>query len=139
MGTENIADLAHGYGMPGEIVDGQDVLAVARAALDAVGRARQGRGPTLIECKTWRYREHGENDPKTSYRDPEEHLRWMEKDPVRLFRGKLVSEGIADEEDLDVIDQKATKEVDEAEAWAYSTDTSPWPDPREAFEGLYAE
>ena len=81
---ENIADRAAAYGMPGVVVDGNDILDVYQTSRAAVERARQGRGPTLIECKTYRQCGHSRSDPRT-YRSKQEEAAWRERDPIMLF------------------------------------------------------
>ena len=87
--VEHIADRACAYGMPGVLVDGNDVLAVRQAALEAVERARKGEGPTLIECATYRQCGHSRSDPR-GYRSREEEAEWKKLDPIVLFRKKLL-------------------------------------------------
>ena len=91
--VENIADRAAGYGIPGEVVDGNDVLAVRRAAAEAVARARQGHGPTLLECKTYRHRPHCMVIPE--HRPEEEREAWKGRDPIRRFEEQLCRENVA--------------------------------------------
>jgi len=141
MAVKDLATLADSYAMPGEIVDGQDVVAVAKAVARAVERARKGEGPTFLECKTYRYRPHEEGNDPDSYagaedsRDPEELKHWLARDPIKLFRERLLDQGFKAEE-LDAVDRAATDEAREAVAWAAA---SPLPEPEEAFEGLYAD
>ncbi|MEM3088780.1 MAG: thiamine pyrophosphate-dependent dehydrogenase E1 component subunit alpha, partial [Candidatus Bathyarchaeia archaeon] len=92
--VENIADRAVAYGMPGLIVDGNDVLAVYEATRNAVDRARKGEGPTLLECKTYRWLGHFAGDPGDAYRTKEEVEAWKEKCPIKKLKTKLVEEGI---------------------------------------------
>jgi TPP-dependent pyruvate/acetoin dehydrogenase alpha subunit len=112
--TEHIADRAVAYNMPGEVVDGQDVVAVYEAVARAVERARRGEGPSLIEAMTYRFRGHYEGDPDT-YRDRDELERWKkERDPILLLAARLKREGIATDEDFERIRAKVQQEVDEA-------------------------
>ncbi len=134
--TEHVADFAGSYNMPGIVIDGQDVLVVARTVLEAVERARKGEGPTLIECKTYRFREHGESDSKSSYKPVEEEAQWMARDPAKLFREYLLGEDIAEEAELQAIDKECGQQVVEAEAWAAK---SPWPAPEDAFDIVWAD
>lgn len=90
---QDIADRAASYGFPGIAVDGNDVMAVYEVAKEAVDRARKGQGPTLIECKTWRWRGHFEGDPGT-YKDPKEQEAWMDKEPVGRYRTFLEENGV---------------------------------------------
>ncbi|MEM3760191.1 MAG: thiamine pyrophosphate-dependent dehydrogenase E1 component subunit alpha, partial [Candidatus Bathyarchaeia archaeon] len=89
MNIENIADRAIAYGIPGVVVDGNDVLAVYEATVKAVERARNGEGPTLIECKTYRHKGHSRVDP-ARYRPKAEVEEWLAKDPIKRFREKLL-------------------------------------------------
>jgi len=125
---EDIADIAATYGIPGVVVDGQDVIAVHEAVQAAVARARAGDGPSLIECKTYRFRAHAEGIPDVSHADPrppEEIEAWKRRDPIKLFAEKLVQQGVATQEELDRIDAEATAEIQEAERFALE---SPLPD-----------
>jgi pyruvate dehydrogenase E1 component alpha subunit len=121
--------------MPGVIVDGQDVGAVYAAASEAVARARDGGGPTLIEARTYRYRDHAEyGNVDLSHRDPAEVEAWRARDPVALLRARLISEGCR-EEDLAAIEAEAREDVAEAVRFAKA---SPVPEPEELFEDLWA-
>jgi len=137
MAVDDIAQLAGGYDMPGVVVDGQDVIAVADAVMQAVERARAGEGPSLIECKTYRYKNHGEGDAfPTDYRTKEEEEKWKKRDPVVLFRQRLLDDGVATSDELDAIDAEIAEEVAEASKWAQD---SPLPDVEVAFANLFAE
>jgi TPP-dependent pyruvate/acetoin dehydrogenase alpha subunit len=92
-----IAARAGAYGIPFEVVDGNDVWAVRNAAREAVARARAADGPTLLECETYRHFGHSKSDPAT-YRPDEEVERWRERDPLAIARERLLSEGIAEDE-----------------------------------------
>ena len=98
--VEDIADRAAGYGMPGVVVDGNDVIAVYEATKEAVDRARAGDGPTLIECKTYRWRTHFEGEPDT-YRPPEEVAAWLKREPIAPFRKLLVDQKIISEKEAE--------------------------------------
>jgi len=121
----DIAEKAKAYGIPGVIVDGNDVVAVMERTNEAIERARAGEGPTLIECKTYRWHGHYEGDVYP-YRDDEEIERWKEKCPISNFRTKLIGEGIATQEELDSIDDAVDSAVKDAIDFA---DESPEPDP----------
>ena len=98
-------------------MDGMDVLAVYQAMLEAVERARQGKGPTLLECKTYRYAGHSRGDPG-GYRTPEEVQLWRERDPIPHMRTWLIKErGLSDEE-LNSIEHACQSEVEEAVEFA---------------------
>ena len=130
----NIADRASAYGIPGETVDGNDVLAVYEAVGEAVARARRGEGPTLVECKTYRYHGHNEGDEQT-YRTKEEVEGWMKEDPIPRFKEKLIGTRVLTEKEANEIDQAMLKELDEAVKFA---EGSPFPDPEEALEDVFA-
>ncbi|WP_246682983.1 thiamine pyrophosphate-dependent enzyme [Mesorhizobium sp. B2-1-3A] len=123
-----IATKAASYGMPGVAVDGNDVFAVWLAMKEATERARSGKGPTLIEAKTYRTVGHHEGDPVIgTYRTQEELDAWIKRDPIDMFRRKLVEEyGIADAEALAAIEARIEKVVEEALNFARN---SPEPDP----------
>jgi pyruvate dehydrogenase E1 component alpha subunit len=112
----NIADRAVAYGIPGKIVDGMDLIAVYEAAQEASGWARQGKGPTLIECKTYRFRGHFEGDPKrgATYRTETEMLEWEERCPIKNFRAKLIKEGVLRGKDVEEIEGECVKEIEDA-------------------------
>jgi len=117
------------YNVPGEAVDGMNVLAVKEAVLRACERARKGDGPSIVECKTYRYYGHSRSDPR-AYRTKEEEKEWQEKDAMVAFR----KTGILTKEECDTIEQQAHKEIDDAVKFAVD---SPWPDPKEVTEDLY--
>jgi len=133
LNVANVADRAVGYGIPGVAVDGMDVTAVYEAAGEAVTRARNGKGPTLIEAKTYRYRGHFEGDSGT-YRPKEEIERWMQRDPINNYREKLIEMKVLTEKQAEDIDKEALAEMDEAMKFA---DESPFPEPEEALENVY--
>jgi pyruvate dehydrogenase E1 component alpha subunit len=132
--TEDIADRAAGYSMPGLVVDGNDVIAVYEAAKAAVDRARVGGGPTLIECKTYRWRTHFEGEPDT-YRPPEEVEAWMKRDPIPRYRQLLIEQGVVSAREADEIERRVVQELDEAVEFARQ---SPLPVPESALEDLWA-
>src|SRR6185312_969833 len=130
-----IADRAAGFGMPGvRVENGQDVLAVYDATKAAVDRARDGEGPTLVEVVTYRFNEHSEGlRLGTDYRDKNERAEWLARDPIVIFRERLIAEGVATAEELDALEAEVLAEVDEAVRF---TDESPFPDPSVAFKDL---
>jgi pyruvate dehydrogenase E1 component alpha subunit len=113
----DVASRAAAYGMLGVAVDGQDVVAVHEAAREAIQRARNDGGPTLIECKTYRYVGHHEGDPGTDYRTREEVQQWKQKDPVKIARQRLRDAGV-DEATLQSADQEVERLIDEAVEFA---------------------
>ena len=135
MAVPNVADRACAYAMPGLVVDGNDLPAVAAAAAQAVERARGGGGPTLVECKTYRLRGHSKSD-RNLYRTKEEIATWRDKDAIRRLEQELIKCGRFTEGDLLTIEQAAQKTIDDALEFAKA---SPDPDPRELTRDVYAE
>ena len=134
MAIEDIADRAAGYGIPGVVVEGNDLEAVYAASKEAVDRARAGGGPTLIECKTMRMMGHAIHDGAEYV--PDELLEeWEKKNPVLLFEQKLIDQGIADQVEIDEIKHRCEVEIADAVEYA---EASPWPDPASVEEGVYA-
>jgi len=113
----NVADRAGSYGMPSQIIDGNDVLAVYAAMSEAVEAARQGRGPTLVECMTYRVSGHYEGDAD-AYRDPNEVAAWLQKDPIQRFQDLLLERGVLSPEELERQIEQVDATVDEAVAFA---------------------
>jgi len=134
MAVTDIADRAAAYDMPGVVVDGNDVLAVHEAVGEAVKRARRGEGPTLVECKTYRWRGHFEGDACT-YRCTEELNEWMAKDPIPRFEEKLVESGLATAEELEGVKAAVKKELEAALEFAQS---SPLPELSALLDDVYA-
>jgi pyruvate dehydrogenase E1 component alpha subunit len=134
MAVTDIADRAAAYDMPGVVVDGNDVLAVHEAVSEAVKRARKGEGPSLVECKTYRWRGHFEGDACT-YRCDEELKEWMAKDPIPRFEEKLVESGVLKKKDLKEIKARIEKEVGEAVEFA---EQSPLPEASALMDDVYA-
>lgn len=133
--TKNIsvASRAASYGLPGISVDGQDVLAVHEVAKEAIRRARAGDGPTLIECKTYRYVGHHEGDPGTDYRTRDEVQEWKGRDPVKLARKRLLDQGVA-ESRLQQVDQEIDALIQEAVEFA---ENSPEPSPESVTQHVF--
>jgi pyruvate dehydrogenase E1 component alpha subunit len=115
--VEHLADRAAGYGMPGIIVDGQDVDTVGDAVSAAVARARKGDGPTLIEMKTYRYSGHSRSDPAL-YRPAGELDKWLLRDPIDLLAAKLVAEKALEPGELDRLREETVASVEAATAEA---------------------
>jgi pyruvate dehydrogenase E1 component alpha subunit len=132
--VEDIAVRGAGYGFPGEVVDGNDVLAVREVAARAVERARRGDGPTLIEAKSYRITPHSAATP-TDNRSPDELAYWRDRDPIARFGRHLVDHGLATEERLAHLTDEARDAV--ADAAAYALDC-PYPDVAEAETDVYA-
>lgn len=114
---KNLADRASAYGMEGVVVDGNDLLAVYKVFEEAYEKARKGKGPTFIECKTYRWRGHSERDPRDD-RPIEEIEEWKAKCPVKRFREYLLNEKIVTEEELFVIESSVKDEVSDAIKYA---------------------
>ena len=134
--VENLLPRAAAYNMPGEQVDGMDVIAVYEAAKRAVERARVGEGPTLLEIKTYRFRGHSMTDP-AYYRTREEEGEWRNtRDPIGIFEKKLLEQSIATQAELDQNDARATQVAEEAAEFA---ENSPDPDPEELFTDVMVD
>lgn len=130
----NLALRAAGYGMPGEVVDGNDVLAVQKAVGAACRRARRGEGPTLIECKTYRLLGHSRGDPRR-YRTVREETAWRAKDPILLFRDWLLRQTrLTPAQDRQI--RGAAKDI-VRRAVCFAR-TSPWPDAATLEAGIFA-
>lgn len=144
MAIEDIADRARGYGFPGIVVDGNDVLAVYEVTREAVERARRGEGPTLIEAKTYRIHPHAGADPDIAappeyrYREPEEVEAWKtpQRDPILRFERVLRERGVLDDAGMARIRQEVRAEVEEAVEYAAN---SPDPEPEETLQHVYYE
>lgn len=130
---KDIADRAAAYGMPSEIVDGNDVLAVNEAAARAIERARNGGGPTLLELKTYRIGGHSRND-SCAYRNDQEEKEWFDRDPIVIFKEVLLQSKKVTEEDLKIIEDKVENEIEEAVEFAKQ---SPDPLPEDALNDVF--
>ncbi len=133
MACANVADRGAAYGIPAEIVDGNDVFAVHQAGRRAVEHARAGLGPYLIECKTFRMTGHSAHDgadyvPKHLWDE------WAAKDPIRRLERLMIDKSWAGRPDLDQMHSEMTQEIDQAIEWA---EASPYPDPSELLDGVY--
>ena len=131
---ENIADRAKSYGIPGVIVDGMDVLAVRDVSEDAVDRARMGKGPTLIEAKTYRFMGHSRGDPG-QYRSQQEIEKWQARDPIPNFRKYLQDQGV-DPTTIGSIEESVEDSVSLALDFALN---APDPLPTETYSHVYAK
>lgn len=130
----DIADRAQGYGMPGVIVDGNDVFAVYEAAKELIDRARRGEGPAILECKTYRIKGHFVGDPEM-YRTKEEVQKVLqETDPIPRFEDKVLKSKVMTKEELEAITKKVLADLNEALDFAR---TSPEPEVAALYEGLY--
>lgn len=135
--VENIAQRALAYDIPGVIVDGQDALAVYHCVSEAVRRARSGEGPTLIEAKTYRFKDHAEFGGLKfpAYRSEAELEQWMGRDPIDLLCDNLRRADLLTDAELSDLRESVAREVDEAEQFA---EESPSPNPDALFEDVYA-
>ncbi|MBX0326531.1 thiamine pyrophosphate-dependent dehydrogenase E1 component subunit alpha [Oscillochloris sp. ZM17-4] len=134
MNIADIADRAAGYGMPGVVVDGNDLAAVYRAAHEAVKYARAGGGPTLIECKTMRMRGHAIHD-NMAYVPRDLLAEWERRDPIMLLETHMRGMGLLDDAGLAALLAQIEAELDEAQAFA---EASPYPDGASVRDGVYA-
>lgn len=133
----DVADRAAGYGMPGIVVDGMDVMAVYEVAGEAIKRARKGAGPTLVECKTYRYFDHvGVRGMGLTYRTDEELEKWKKRDAIQSFEKNLTEMGLLTEKKISNIYGKINAELESAIKFA---EDSPYPDPSELLEDVYCE
>lgn len=130
----DIAARAGSYGIPGKIVDGNDVLEVYETVHEAVANAREGKGPTMIECKTWRQHGHFEGDAQT-YKTKEDIESWTKKDPVDRYKKKLIQMNVLTKESAEKIDNAINEEIENAIKFAVE---SPLPAPEEALEDVFA-
>ena len=133
---KDVADRAKGFDMPGTVVDGMDVFAVYKQAEKAISRARKGQGPSLLECKTYRYYGHFYGDNALNYRLREEEEAWLDRDPIEGFRKTVENEGLLSSDELDRIAREVEAEVDEA---VLKADRAPEPEPSELFTDVYKD
>jgi TPP-dependent pyruvate/acetoin dehydrogenase alpha subunit len=128
---QNIAERAAAYAIPGLIVDGQDAEAVYATVKTAADRARAGQGPSLIECKTYRYRGHSRTDT-APYRKPGELDEWLKRDPIDILKARMIADGQLDDVEFEELRQAAEAAVVDAVEWAKN---EPFP----PLESLYAD
>lgn len=132
--VEDLSTRASSYKMPGVTVDGNDVIAVYFAAQEAVGRARNGGGPTLIECKTYRWLGHHAGEPGASYRTAEELEEWKKKCPISKMRELLTKRGMATADELNRMESDVQAEVDDAIRFAVE---SPYPSEEDLLKDVF--
>ena len=132
----DIVDRASSYGIAGAMVDGMDVAAVHEASIAAVARARSGAGPTLLECKTYRYYDHVGRDFGVLERDPDEIARWRARDPIKHWREVLIAHGVFDDDTADTITASIGADMERAIAKA---EQAPDPHPDALYEDVYSE
>ena len=138
--TTKIEDVAAGraasYGIPGVVVDGNDVLAVNKAAEKAIKRARKGEGPTIIELKTYRRGGHSRNDACGYRPKEEEEYFFNEHDPVKMFRERILKEKYATEEELAALEERIENEIEQEVEYASK---APYPSTDDALQNIYWE
>ena len=130
----SVSNRAEGYGIPGVSVDGQSILDMFEVGREAVARAREGEGPTLIEAQTYRYMGHFGADDPLGYRSEEEQQYYLDRDCIARARAHILDGSYADEEELDQIDASCIQAVSDATLYA---NESPFPDPQELTEDVY--
>ena len=131
----DVADRAAGYGMPGVIVDGMDVIAVYEAAGEAIDRARRGEGPTLLECKTYRYYDHvGVRGMGIAYRSDEEVEEWKRRDAIQLLEDRMAEQDVLSSDDAAAVHERVRQEAFEAIEWA---EASPYPAVEDLLNDVY--
>lgn len=131
---KDIAERAKAYDIPGVVVEGNDVIAVYQATKEAANRARAEEGPTLIECKTYRWHTHFEGEPDT-YRPPEEVETWKKREPIAPFRRLLIKNNTLTGAEADEVEERVRNEVEEAVRFARS---SPSPELEMALRDVWA-
>jgi len=131
--VQNIADRAVAYGIAGEIADGMDILSVYEKAREATERARSGEGPTLLECKTYRYRGHWEGDPQP-YRTKVEIEEWRKKDPIATFERFLLGHHLMTQAEIEGITKNINEEIEDAIEFGR---ISPLADPKTCLSNLF--
>ncbi len=136
--SENISDRSAAYNIPGVLVDGQDCIAMYEAVSEAVARARAGDGPSLVEGRTYRYYDHSlglGRIVRAAYREDEEVEFWRQRDPINIHKERLLSQGIATQQEIDDIERETQQQIDDATEFARQ---SPYPEPEALFEDMYA-
>jgi len=135
MAVENVADRADAYGIPGEIVDGNVILAVWDASTRAIERARAGHGPMLIECKTFRMTGHSAHDD-AGYVPPELFEFWEERDPIHRFERFLTDRGLTTPSAIEEMQHRINIEIDDA---IQAAEKEPFPEPEDCLRDVYYE
>ncbi len=134
--VKDISDRAVGYGIPGVIVDGNDVEKVYEESAKAIERARKGEGPSIVEMKTYRIKGHFVGDPEMYRTKDEVKERFELTDPIRRFKEKVLLEGVLSENEINKMEEEIIKEIDDAVKFAME---SPFPSEEELFEDLYVD
>ena len=135
MATKNVADRAPAYAMPGEVIDGNDIVAVYESAKRAIDWARSGKGPYLVEYKTFRMTGHSAHDD-AGYVPSELFDEWAKKDPIDRFQKHLIKAGELTEQEIEQMESEITALIDDAVDWA---EKSPYPDPADVTKDVYYE
>ena len=133
--VENISDRAKSYGIPGVTIDGNDVFEIDKEIKKAIKRAQKGDGPTLIECKTYRWYGHWTGDPQV-YRTKEEIEKWKEKCPIKRLEERLIAKEILTRSQIEQIEKETMDEIEKAAEFAIE---SPEPDPSTVMEDVFYE
>ena len=136
LAVDDVAARAAGYGIPGVIVDGNDVTAVYEVAAAAVSRARAGGGPSLIECKTYRSRTHTERRSAEDLRPPDEVEAWRQRDPIKRLVADLMGQAVLNDEAWQIMNDGISQEIKAAVKFA---EDSPFPEPKDALEDVFAQ
>jgi TPP-dependent pyruvate/acetoin dehydrogenase alpha subunit len=134
--VKHIADRAAGYAMPAVKVDGNDVVKVYETVGKALESARKGRGPTLVECKTYRFRGHFEGDPNLGerYRTKKEMEQWKAKCPIRRHKSRILKERLATKKEMENLEKEVRRQIEDAMSYA---ERSPFPAGEEALEDVF--
>jgi TPP-dependent pyruvate/acetoin dehydrogenase alpha subunit len=137
-GIKSFTERAAGYGMRSAVADGMDVLSVYQAVSEAAASARRGEGPTLVECRTYRFRGHHEGDPKKGelYRTRQEMDKWEKQDAIQMLGARMVKEKKATQAELDAVKEETIREINEAVEFAKQ---SPSPRPEEVALNVFAQ
>ncbi len=135
MASSSISSRAASYSMPGCTVDGNDVIAVYEATLEAVERARKGEGPSLIEAITYRWYGHGASDNR-SYRTKQEEEQWKEKCPIIRYQKKLLNDSVVSKEEIKEFEMEIENEVQKAMKFA---EESEWPKQEDVMKYIYSD
>jgi pyruvate dehydrogenase E1 component alpha subunit len=131
---KRISDRKYAYNIEGLTVDGNDTIEVFNAVRHFAGYSRSGKGPVIIECFTYRWKGHSKSDAQV-YRTKEEVKKWIERDPIKRYRNKLIEKGVITEKDDKKIEEDVIKTIEKANKFA---EESPFPDPSEVEEDVYA-
>ena len=132
---KGIAERATAYAMPGMVADGNDIVAIHEAAQKALARARAGGGPSLLECRTYRWHHHFESDAIPDLRPPQEIEAWKKKCPIASLEQRLLEAKILTKQELKTISDQVIAQIEEAVSYASE---SPLPDPEDALEDVFS-